>query len=405
MFYKFLSTLLLVLAVSANPFVPRDAPAKLSISRYLQTTGVYNVLKQDQARATHLALRIHLGEQGIVNEPATNTAVAYTASVGIGNPPTQYTLLIDTGSSNIWVGANKSYVRTSTSKVTKDSVSVSYGSGKFTGTEYIDTVTLGSIVIPNQSIGVASNSSGFTGIDGILGIGPVDLTKGTLSPDSSATIPTVTDNAFSSGQIRANKIGVSFEPVQGSSQSSQNGELTWGGVDYTKFIGLIHYAPLTSTSPASRYWGVDQTITYGSSPILSKAAGIVDTGTTLILIATDAFNLYQTATGGVLDNNVGLLAITPSQYSALKNLDFNINGKTYSLTPNAQIWPRSLNSVIGGSSSSIYLIVADMGTPTVGKGLDFINGQKFLERFYTVYDTANKQIGFAITPYTTATSN
>ncbi|KIL65639.1 hypothetical protein M378DRAFT_23970 [Amanita muscaria Koide BX008] len=135
MFHKFLSTLLLALAVSASPFVPRDAPAKLSISRYLQTTGVYNVLKQDQARATHLALRIHLGEQpeGIVNEPATNTAVAYTASVGIGNPPTQYTLLIDTGSSNIWVGANKSYIKTSTSKVTKDSVSVSYGSGKFTG--------------------------------------------------------------------------------------------------------------------------------------------------------------------------------------------------------------------------------------------------------------------------------
>ncbi|KAM6496764.1 aspartic peptidase A1 [Amanita muscaria] len=403
MFYKFLSTLLLAFAVSANPFVPRDAPAKLSISRYLKTTGVYNVLKQDQARARHLAFRILLGEE-IVNEPATNVAFVYVASVGVGKPPTQYSLLIDTGSSNTWVGATKSYVKTSTSKVTNDSVSVSYGSGTFTGTEYIDTVTLGSLVIPKQSIGVASSSFGFTGFDGILGIGPVDLTQGTLSPDSPATIPTVTDNAFSSGQIRANKIGVSFEPVQGSSQSSQNGELTWGGVDSTKFIGSIHYAPLTSTFPASFYWGIDQTITYGSSPILSKTAGIVDTGTTLILIATDAFNLYQAATGGVPDNNVGLLAITPSQYSALKNLDFNINGKTYSLTPNAQIWPRSLNSAIGGRSSSIYLIVADIGTLT-GNGLDFINGYTFLERFYTVYDTANKRIGFATTPFTTATSN
>ncbi|KIL65642.1 hypothetical protein M378DRAFT_521201 [Amanita muscaria Koide BX008] len=403
MFYKFLSTLLLAFAVSANPFVPRDAPAKLSISRYLKTTGVYNVLKQDQARARHLAFRILLGEE-IVNEPATNVAFVYVASVGVGKPPTQYSLLIDTGSSNTWVGANKSYVKTSTSKVTKDSVSVSYGSGSFTGTEYIDMVTLGSIVIPNQSIGVASSSFGFTGFDGILGIGPVDLTQGTLSPDSSATIPTVTDNAFSSGQISANKIGVSFEPVQGSSQSSQNGELTWGGVDYSKFIGSIDYAPLTSTSPASFYWGIDQTITYGSSPILSKNAGIVDTGTTLILIATDAFNLYQAATGGVPDNNVGLLSITSSQYSALKNLNFNINGKTYSLTPNGQIWPRSLNSAIGGSSSSIYLIVANIGTPS-GNGFDFINGYTFLERFYTVYDTANKRIGFATTPFTAATSN
>ena len=47
--------------------------------------------------------------------------------------------------------------------------SVSYGSGSFSGTEYTDQVTLGSLVIPSQSIGVASRSSGFSGVDGILG--------------------------------------------------------------------------------------------------------------------------------------------------------------------------------------------------------------------------------------------
>jgi hypothetical protein len=31
--------------------------------------------------------------------------VTYTASVGVGSPATDYTLLIDTGSSNTWVGA------------------------------------------------------------------------------------------------------------------------------------------------------------------------------------------------------------------------------------------------------------------------------------------------------------
>ena len=66
--------------------------------------------------------------------------------------------------------------------------SVSYGSGSFSGMfliandifdvlipyvlgmEYLDTVTISSgLVITKQSIGVASNSSGFDEFDGILG--------------------------------------------------------------------------------------------------------------------------------------------------------------------------------------------------------------------------------------------
>ncbi|KAF7795125.1 hypothetical protein EIP86_006272 [Pleurotus ostreatoroseus] len=39
----------------------------------------------------------------------------------------------------------------------------------FSGTEYLDTVTIGPLVITNQSIGVASNITGFSGVDGILG--------------------------------------------------------------------------------------------------------------------------------------------------------------------------------------------------------------------------------------------
>jgi len=39
------------------------------------------------------------------------------------------------------------------------------------------------------------------------------------------------------------------------------------------------FRPITSTIQAGRFWGVNQTITYGSMTILSNAAGIVDTGT------------------------------------------------------------------------------------------------------------------------------
>ena len=76
----------------------------------------------------------------------------------------------------------------------------------------------------------------------------------------------------------------------------------------------------------------------------------------------------------------------------------------FELTANAQAWPRSLNSLIGGNSNSVYLIVNDLGSNS-GEGLDFINGFAFLERFYSVFDTANKRVGFATTPNTKATTN
>ncbi|TFY81525.1 hypothetical protein EWM64_g2487 [Hericium alpestre] len=319
-------------------------------------------------------------------------------------PATTYSLLIDTGSSNTWVGAGKAYTRTSTSTQTTDRVSVTYGSGSFSGTEFTDQVTVASgLVIPKQSIGVASRSEGFDGFDGILGIGPTDLTEGTLSPDTRSSIPTVTDNLFSQGTISSNLVAVSFEPTT-SASAVTNGELSFGGTDSSKFTGSISFSPLTSTSPASEFWGIDQSITYGSTTILSETAGIVDTGTTLVLIASDAFSRYRSATGGVEDNNTGLLRLSTSQFNNLQSLSFTTGGTTFELTANAQAWPRSLNTAIGGTSNNVYLIVNDVGTPS-GEGLDFINGFTFLERFYSVFDTANKRVGFATTSFTQATTN
>ncbi|PPQ71025.1 hypothetical protein CVT26_011490 [Gymnopilus dilepis] len=400
-----LTTLLLALTVAANPVLVDRAPVSLSFSRRVNATSVQHLLKHDQARARLFKQKGSakaLNEDAVISSPVDNQAVSYIASVGVGSPATQYDLIVDTGSSNTWVGAGTRYVQTSTSTKTSNSVSVSYGSGSFSGTEYTDTVTIGSgLVITKQSIGVASRSSGFQGVDGILGIGPIDLTEGTLS-SSSQTIPTVTDNLFSQGTISAHSIGISFEPSQ--TGDDLNGEITWGGVDSSKYTGSITYIPVTSTSPASAYWGINQSIKYGSTSILSTTAGIVDTGTTLILIATNGFNKYKSATGATLDNNTGLLTISSSNFNKLQSLFFTAGGTTFELTANAQIWPRALNTDIGGSSSKIYLITADLGSNS-GEGLDFINGQSFLERFYSVFDTANKRVGLATTPFTTATSN
>jgi hypothetical protein len=404
-FEALLNALVFVLAVNGSPFTSRDPLAVLSMSRQLNASGMPNVLKNDKARAHRKTSGLE-GRSSVVDEPAFNVAASmYVVPVDIGSPPTEYILLVDTGSSNTWVGAGNPYVETQTSKKTADSVSGKYGTGGsgFSGTEFIDTVTLGSLVITGQSIGVASTSSGFNGIDGVLGLGPVDLTIGSLSPDTTQSIPTVTDNAFAEKLIPADEIGISFEPALGDNVA-RNGEIAWGGVDTSKFTGSIHFSPITTVAPAKNYWGIDQSITYGSETILALTAGIVDTGSTFILIASDAYQRYQAATGAVVDPDTGFLKITPAQYKALKTLDFNINGQTFQLTPNAQILPRALNSALGASANSIFLIVANLGSPS-GSGFDFVNGLSFLERFYSVYDTANKRVGLATTPFTTATSN
>ncbi|ORX91209.1 acid protease [Basidiobolus meristosporus CBS 931.73] len=250
------------------------------------------------------------------------------------------------------------------------SVSVTYGSGSFSGTEFSDTVTISpGLVVQSQSIGVASSSQGFTDCDGILGLGPVDLTLGTLSPSTGSTVPTVVDNLFSQGTIPSNVFSLSFEPS--TSLTSTNGEITFGGTDSTKYTGSIAYAPITATSPARDFWGVDGSFRYA---------------------------------GAVIDKATGLPKLTSAQFAKLKSLFVTIGGTTLELTANACIFPWALNIQIGGEAGGIYLAFGDLGSNS-GAGLDFVLGLTFLERFYSVYDADNKRVGFATTRFTHANTN
>ncbi|KAG6335018.1 hypothetical protein ID866_4063 [Astraeus odoratus] len=387
--------------VHASPAGPSGTgKVTVNFSAKLKTAGVTNIAEVDRARIRAFREE-NLGKRDVQPLVATNAQMAYTAQVGVGDPATEYTLLIDTGSSNTWVGACRPYTRTSSSHRTGSSVAVTYGSGGFSGYEYIDTISFeNGFSIKEQSIGVADQSHGLadSGIDGILGIGPKDLTRGTTS--NADYVSTVVDNLYSEGTISSAVVGVYFIPISDSS----SGQLTFGGYDSSVITTPVNYVPITNTFPSSGFWGIDQSISYDEKEILPTSAGIVDTGTTLILIATDAFQTYQAATGGILDQETGLLTITQEQYDNLKPLSFIIGKKRYDLSANAQIWPRSLNSALGGSGDAIYLVVSDIGTSS-GCGLDFVDGYTFLERYYSVYDTSNDRVGFASTAYTKSASN
>lgn len=224
-----------------------------------------------------------------------------------------------------------------------------------------DTLALSTLLsVTQQSIGVASKTSGFagTGIDGILGLGPTILTSGSVS--GLSTVPTVPDNLLAQHSVSSEVVSIFFAPT--TVTSTTNGELSFGGVDASKYSGAITFAPITTTSPSKYYWGVSQSIAYGSTrtTVQSSTAGIIDAGTTLILLATNSYNTYRSLTGATLDSATGLLTISATRYASLQSLYFTIGGTVFELTKNAQTWPRPLNTAIGGRSTSIYLIIGNV---------------------------------------------
>ena len=55
-----------------------------------------------------------------------------------------------------------------------------------------------------------------------------------------------------------------------------------------------------------------------------------------------------------------MLKLSKDQYNNLQPLHFKIGSVDYALNANAQIWPRSLNTALGGDDDSIYLVVGDV---------------------------------------------
>ncbi|KAF9202350.1 hypothetical protein BGZ49_007479 [Haplosporangium sp. Z 27] len=323
--------------------------------------------------------------------PAINADVCYLITVGLGTPAQNFDLLFDTGSSNLWVkNTNFDISKSSTIKDPGETFSIQYGSGYAKGKEYIDMATIGGLTF-TQKFGVANASSGISGA-GLIGFGPDDISKIT---NTGEIIPTPPDNLYKEGEISADVVGVYFKPITDGSTQETNGQITLGGVDPSKYTGSITYVPITSTSPASNYWGIDvSSITYGTSKVSSITHGIVDTGTTLILLSsTAATALYNDIPGAKFDKNIGLYTIPSSQVSKLKNITFTIGGNQFTMTPSQYLVPANQLGNFGFPANATYSWISVLGGSE--PGLAFILGQKFLENFYSVYDTTNKRVGLA----------
>ncbi|KAG2365245.1 aspartic peptidase A1 [Suillus spraguei] len=389
---------LLAFSITGSPVEVRNSSMALPMTRRPIFTNVTDMVRHDEARVAGFREYSTHGRRDVF--PLSNMMFGYSISAIIGSPPKTYHLIVDSSSSITWVGASTLYV-SSSGIDTKQPVAVDYTFGSFQGTMFADTFSLSDrFTIPKMLIGVASTSQGI-GFDGVFGIGPRESSRGALKKSPEETIPSVTDYLFGQRTITAPVVGIFFQPTVTSIRNY--GEITIGGIDLTRYRGEIEFTDITTTPLSSHYWGINQRITYGDTELTPYTAGVVDCGCTFLYIASDAYEKYQIATGAVKAAN-NLLQISTHQYDNLSPLKFHIGSQVYSLSPNAQIWPRSLNSVINANANDIFLVVRSLSTPS-GTGVDFIIGYVFLQRFYTVLDAERFRVGFAPTRFTNAFVN
>ena len=257
------TTLFLALSIAASPVEVRKSPITIPISRRLNTFNrTMNILQHDKARVAALkGLSTSSLDRRDQSVEILNEGVNYVTSISIGTPSTYCKLnlerkiavvnelsyadhlIIDTGSSNTWIGANTKYQETLSSFNLDQPVEIRYMSGDMIiGDEFSDTVNLGGdLVILQQSFCNASQWFELDGVDGVLGLGPVGLTRGTLQNAQATTIPTVTQNLYTQGVISQEVISIYFTPTIGEGNEPDYGVITFGGTDPAWYTGEIAY--------------------------------------------------------------------------------------------------------------------------------------------------------------------
>lgn len=293
-------------------------------------------------------------------------------------------MVLDTGSSNLWVpstecGSIACYLHSkydssasSTYKSNGTSFEIRYGSGSLSGFVSQDTVTIGDITIKGQDFAEATSEPGlafaFGRFDGILGLGYDTISVNRIVPPFYKMV----------------EQKLIDEPVFAFYLADTNGEseVVFGGVDKDKYTGKITTIPLRRKA----YWEVDfESISYGDDTAdLENTGVILDTGTSLIALPSQLAEMLNARIGAKKSYN-GQYTIDCSKRDDLEDINFNLAGHDFPLSPYDYILE------VSGSCISTFM------------GMDFpepvgplaILGDAFLRRYYSIYDAGANTVGLA----------
>lgn len=317
---------------------------------------------------------------------------AYFGAITIGNQ--NFNILMDTGSSNIFVPninctttvcQNHNSFDPKKSKTFKkegNPWNITFGTGSASGVTGIDNVKIGGFTAENQIFGLADNlSKDFVDIesDGILGLAFDSLN--TMDNHAPTLISTL---------IKQNKINPLFSfHLSRVSNFNDQGTLTLGGVDNSKFKGKITFNRVINTPivNTTAFWliNVDDASVNKKSLSFKGRNAIIDTGTsTIILPDNDAAQFHSQIPGATLDPNSGMFIIPCNTTSVVAfkfgGVDFEIN-------------PRDLITAPIDGSNCISSIVP--GFNFGRKNVTWLVGTPFLKNVYSVFRVENPSVGFA----------
>jgi saccharopepsin len=321
------------------------------------------------------------------NVPLNNFMNAqYYSEITLGTPPQTFKVVLDTGSSNLWVPSTKCssiacFLHTKydssaskTYKANGTEFSIRYGSGSMEGFVSRDTLTIGDITIKDQLFAEATKEPGlafaFGKFDGILGLAYDRIAVNGIPPPFYEMV----NQKLVNEPVFAFRIGSSEEDA---------GEATFGGIDESAYTGKIKYAPVRRKA----YWEVElEKVKFGDDELeLENTGAAIDTGTSLIALPTDVAELLNAQIGAKKSWN-GQYQVECARVPSLPDLTFVFDGESYPISGTDYI----LN--VQGTCISAFTGM-DINLPDGGS--IWIVGDVFLRKYYTVYDLGRNAVGFA----------
>lgn len=313
-----------------------------------------------------------------------NTAGLDFSEITLGTPPQSFKVVLDTGSSNLWVpsiecGSIACYLHnkydssaSSTYKANDSSFDIRYGSGSLSGFVSQDTLRIGDLTIKEQDFAEATNEPGlafaFGRFDGILGLGYDTISVNRITPPFYKMVE----------QKLIDEPVFAFYLTDTEGQS----EVVFGGVDKSRYKGKITTIPLRRKA----YWEVDfDAISYGDDTAELEDTGIIlDTGTSLIALPSQLAEMLN-AQIGAKKNFAGQYQIDCKKRDSLKDVTFTLSGYNFTLGPYDYVLE------VSGSCISTFMGM-DFPAPT---GPLAILGDAFLRRYYSIYDLGANTVGLA----------
>eukprot|EP00884_Botryococcus_braunii_P007873 jgi/Botrbrau1/17087/Bobra.0741s0002.1 len=324
--------------------------------------------------------------------------VAYYGNFSVGTPPRNFTGCFDTGSSDTWLPLKQcrhpscqvhrrfNSLASTTYTSTGEPFRIRYGTGEVIGDSALDTMSMGTpaLMVANQGFGgVYEASDDFVGAscDGLVGLGFPQLSEMEAIP-------------FFFNLVKSKVLDQDLFTIWLSSNPEEEpaGILTFGYADPLRYEGNITYHPVIMKA----YWMVNlDEIRVGDRRVaLDATGGIIDSGTTVILLGEDdAVAIHKGLKGVEYLPDFGFFNITGGceAVADLPDLTFVFDRKPYAI-PN-YLWTQKTFDADGNLSGCMSAVMPG-GDPSSA-----VIGVNFLRAWYTVYkyDWPSKKgfVGFA----------